>query len=263
MGIRKKTLGALLCCAVPAAVVAVLLTACGGREAPDPTVDPAPDPEAELAPDPEADPEANQAADGMEFWRQQVGEDTISLREAGQDGGCGLYLVHEEGDILLMEPEGEGGNWSVSLFEDILAHDGFVLTHDYGYYKDWTYYALEDGALLPLAFSWGDSPAASDYAVDADGDQERELICNVQFIADGVPDVLFYDWQQDKAMEGDLSALGDEPEEYFLGNPYFQYNPDTGLLEGFYWQEEEEEETFEKREYVLEMDKVPFYEFAP
>lgn len=194
-----------------------------------------------------------------EFWRQQVGEYTISLRGYDQEGNCSLYLVLDDENILLKTVEGKGEDWSVSLFSDILAHDGFILTRHCGHYNEWDYYALdEDGSLLKLAYSWGGSPDTNDYAVDVDGDQDKELICNVQYVADGVPAVLFYDWQHDKAMEGDTSVLGDEPEQYALGNPYFQYNPDTGMLEGFYYFESTD--SFEKREYKLDMSKIQFYD---
>ena len=116
------------------------------------------------------------------------------------DGACGGEET--EADVVKTSEE---------PFRDILGYDGYVRTETDG--VGWsmrTYYAVEGDRTFPIARAWGYHTAES-YAVDLDGDGQKELVANVAYGADGHEDVLVYRRTGDTVEQGWLDLEGKLP----------------------------------------------------
>ena len=111
-----------------------------------------------------------------------------------------LWIQSSNGTDTLTLPEG------AEPFDDIMGYSGFSLvTYGSGFWQERTYYAVTDTGVFLMAESFGfGSP--EDYAVDLDGDGVTELVCNVQFGADGAERVYVYQRRADGIFRGYLDT---------------------------------------------------------
>ena len=111
-----------------------------------------------------------------------------------------LWIQSSNGTDTLTLQEG------AEPFDDIMGYSGFSLvTYDSGFWQERAYYAVTDTGVFLMAESFGfGSP--EDYAVDLDGDGVTELVCNVQFGADGAERVYVYQRRADGIFRGYLDT---------------------------------------------------------
>ena len=96
-------------------------------------------------------------------------------------------------------------------FEDLLGKDGFYIYQlYYGMFPYVHYYAMQEGRLVEIATSWGNDPAQSNFMADVNGDGDRELICNVIYMADGAHEAILYHYDGVEILQGFCGDLLDE-----------------------------------------------------
>ena len=86
-------------------------------------------------------------------------------------------------------------------FADILGYDGYMQTEGAIWQKR-VYYAVTDRGAFPIAESFG-FEGPTDYSVDLDGKDWKELAANVQYGGDGRRDVFVYQRRGGYRLEGD------------------------------------------------------------
>lgn len=151
------------------------------------------------------------------YWTVSMDDYTVSLQDEVPDASLKLVLrrgsvekvidVYEK-KLDYNSPE----EFTAETFENLLGHNGFCIYEDFDGFGCLTnYYAIgEDNALIPLAASWtlpdGWAEGPSDYMVDLDGDGDRELVCNIMYLADGACRTLIYRYDDGLIWQG----FGDE-----------------------------------------------------
>lgn len=154
------------------------------------------------------------------YWTVSVDDYTVSLQDEVPDASLKLVLhrgtVEKVIDVYEKKQDyNSPEEFTAETFENLLGHNGFCIYEDFeGFGCLTNYYAIEeDCTLLPLAASWtlpdGRAEGPSDYMVDLDGDGDRELICNVMYLADGACRTLIYRYDNGLVWQG----FGDELRE--------------------------------------------------
>lgn len=146
-------------------------------------------------------------------------------------------------------------------FENLLGHNGFCLYDQYmGMWYTQKYYAFENEDLICLADSWGWEPG-KDYMVDLDGDGDRELICNVTYIADGAQCTVIYcyDGQQVLYSGGD-DLLDEDYDGFGVGCVGSEYLPEENVIRIWFWKDELED--FDERKYEIDMETLEWWHFS-
>ena len=151
------------------------------------------------------------------YWTEDCADCRVTLRDsAAEEGALDLVLVTDAGETVIRTLTAPAERISAQAFSDILGSSGFRLTERQGLAvrdpaEDWsirTYYAVEDGAAVRIAesFGWG---APEDYAVDLDGDGGAELVSNVTYGGDGHQAAYIYQRREDGIWRGqhDLTDL--------------------------------------------------------
>lgn len=118
------------------------------------------------------------------------------------DLGDQVYFlwIQSSSEESLTLPEG------AEPFEDIMGYSGFSLvTYDSGFWQARAYYAVTDSGIFPIAESFG-IDGQEDYAVDLDGDEVKELACNVMYGGDGAERVYVYQRRADGIFRGYLDT---------------------------------------------------------
>ena len=150
------------------------------------------------------------------YWTESCGDCRVTLRDGGETGTLELVLASPAGETVLRTLTAPADRVSAQPFTDVLGYTGFRLTERQGLAvrdpaEDWslrTYYAVEDGAAVRIAesFGWG---APQDYAVDLDGDGSPELVSNVTYGGDGHQEAYIYQRREDGIWRGqhDLTDL--------------------------------------------------------
>ena len=143
------------------------------------------------------------------YWTESCGDCRVTLRDGGETGTLELVLASPAGETVLRTLTAPADRVSAQPFTDVLGYTGFRLTERQGLAvrdpaEDWslrTYYAVEDGAAVRIAesFGWG---APQDYAVDLDGDGSMELVSNVTYGGDGHQAAYIYQRREDGIWRG-------------------------------------------------------------
>lgn len=192
----------------------------------------------------------------------------IALRDGAGEESLELWLYRNGEEWLVETYESSGGyqrpkDFTAEVFENVLGHNGFRIFTRYplgtsSYYYGVNYYAMEEEP-IHLAHHWGTMDGGV-YQADVDGDGINEMICNVQWMADGAEDVIIYHFDGEKVLEGYGSDLLQEEFEYMgLGSIGAEYLPVEGRVRVWYWKSEKG--GYEEREYDVELDKIEMYEY--
>ncbi len=142
-------------------------------------------------------------------------------------------------------------------FEDLLGRDGFYIYKlYYGMFPYTYYYALEGDKLIEIAGSWGNDPAQSNFMVDVDGDGDRELICNVIYMADGGRQTLLYHYDGVEISQGFCMELLDEEYDnnYGVGSASCEYLPEENRVRISFWKDALND--FDTKDYKIWLDKM-------
>lgn len=184
------------------------------------------------------------------FLQDGTEEDTLDLwvNRKGEKQVMHTYQKYE-GDY--QEPE----DITADTFEDVLGHDGFRIYCKHPHYTEVDYYAAEE-EMERLAYYWG-VPDKNVWQVDVDGDGIEELICNVQWIADGACDTLIFHFDGEKVFEGAGSdLLREEHDSQTPGMIVTEYLPEKDKVLIRYSKDGEGKE----KEYDIDLKKLELYE---
>ena len=125
-------------------------------------------------------------------------------------------------------------------FADILGYDGYMQTEGAIWQKR-VYYAVTDRGAFPIAESFG-FEGPTDYSVDLDGKDWKELAANVQYGGDGRRDVFVYQRRGDGIWKGVLDFTGLPNHDNWGANSVTaEYDPEDGLFRVRYAQKGTEE----------------------
>lgn len=180
---------------------------------------------------------------------------TLELVIRQDDGEERTALVYRKGEDYEDPVE-----FSAEPFERLLGHDGFCLYDQYmGLWYTRRYYALEEDELICLADGWGWEPE-KDHMVDLDGDGDRELICNVAYIADGAQCTLIYRNDGERVLYcfGD-DLLDQEYDNYGVGCEGSEYLPEENVIRIWFWKDALED--FEERKYEIDMERLEWWSY--
>ena len=204
------------------------------------------------------------------YWSLQVQGCEVSLRDGAEEGTLELWLKQNDEEKLFQTYRRDYADYqtpediSGDTFQDIMGHDGFHIyrRHPLGgsyYYFETDCYAVGEDP-LHLAYYWGDQDKDV-YQVDVDGDGIGELICNVQWMADGALDVYIYHFDGEKVVRGYGSDLLQEEfiNNFGVGSMGAEYKPELNKVNIWYWVDAKE--GFEERDYEIEFDKIEMWEF--
>ncbi len=210
---------------------------------------------------------AEHANQKEKYWTLAVEDYLITLQEGEYEDTLDLMYDKEEKQMHLLTFQ-KGNDYivptdiSAEAFENCLGHSGFRLykRHPLGtlsHYYEVDYYAVED-ELEFLAYRWGAKDDAF-YEVDIDGDDIKELVCNVVWMADGAMDVLIYHFNGKKVMRAHGSDLLDQPvDNHGVGAIATTYLPDKGKVHIDYWQDALQ--GYAEKEYPIVLEKMDWVE---
>ena len=141
-------------------------------------------------------------------------------------------------------------------FEDLLGRDGFYIYQlYYSMFPYAHYYALEGDKLVEIAGSWGNDPAQSNYMVDVNGDGDRELICDVTYMADGGRQTLLYHYDGVEISQGFcMDLLDEEYDNYGVGSASCEYLPEENRVRISFWKDALND--FDTKDYKIWLDKM-------
>lgn len=210
----------------------------------------------------------SEVAERKTYMTMLVEDYEIAFQDGAKENTLDLWLYRDGEEWLVKTYELWGsqqpGNLTAETFQDVLGHNGFRIFNrrplgTVSYYYETDYYAMEEEPIL-LACCWG-SMDGDTYQVDVDGDGIDELICNVQWMADGVQEVLIYHYDGEKIWQGYGSDLLDE--DYVsmggVGSVMTKYLPLENKIHIQYRQEELP--GYAEKDYEIDLDKIKLWEF--
>lgn len=189
------------------------------------------------------------------------GADTVYLRIGTQTDTQEVILAHgghETSVLTLTQGVDYHETAEVSLldtFSDVMGMRGFILQQRWGTNVLRTYYTVVDGEAVEIAESFGDP--YDDTVLDLDGDGITELICNVEYNADGGHTALVY-----RLMDGDIynastTELLDVPyDNWGVGAIWSYYDSARNVVVIHYALDGEKE--YAVKEYLLELNRLTF-----
>lgn len=178
--------------------------------------------------------------------------------------GESLQVVIKEGEKELLlgtyqkdKDYKEPSEYFAETFEKLFGYNGFCLSIPNGVGYSSTYYAVENGEILLLAESWGNfyDKENVDFQVDIDGDGEKELICNVTWLADGAQRTRIYRYENGRVYCGNGEDMLDEAYDNFgVGSLSSRYDPEKNVISISYWKEDKND--FVTKEYPPDWSKL-------
>lgn len=209
----------------------------------------------------------SEAAERKTYMTMLVEDYEIAFLDGAKENTLDLWLYRDGEEWLVNTYEiigdQQSGNFTAEPFHDVLGHNGFRIfirrPHGTSYhYYETDYYAMEEEPVF-LANCWGTMDGDT-YQVDVDGDGIDELICNVQWMADGARDVFIYHYDGEKIWRGYGSDFLDEDlVSTGLGSVMTEYLPLEDKMHIQYWQEEIQ--GFAEKDYDIDLDKIELWEF--
>lgn len=254
-------------------LVALNLIACGKEEEEPVVENVSTEQTAELPKPPVIPPKEIQT-----YWSETVEDYEVILRDAQQDNLLELLVKkgEQEWSVLTFDitndyrsPE----DISIDTFEDIMGHSGFRVYECYEMGSEVVlcgtdYFAVEEEP-IHLALSWCaledlDAEKTSNvYSVDLDDDGIMELVCNVQWMADGKEDAKVYRWdgEQVYVFHGTdiLHAEESNLDIKVLASLGAEYLPEKNVMLISYWDDATQSQI--EKEYEINMEKLEMYEF--
>ncbi len=215
---------------------------------------------------------AEQAESAGIYWEISVPEEgyEVSLRDGKEEGSLEAVVQREEKEWVAATFLKSSADYqtpediSAEPFQNILGHNGFCIyeRHPLGssyYYYEIFYYALEEEP-IELASYWGDKDQ-NVWQKDLDGDGIAELICNVQWMADGARDTIIYHFDGEKILQGYGSdLLLEEFDNYGTGSIGSEYLPEQNKIRIWYWKDDIED--FLEKECEIDLEKLEMYEYS-
>lgn len=208
------------------------------------------------------DEQKEAASEKKIYWTLPVEDYEVFLQDGTEEDTLDLW-VNRNGEKQVMHTyqkyEGdyqEPEEITADTFEDILGHDGFRIYCNHRYYTEVDYYAMEEEIVL-LAYYWG-APDKNVWQVDVDGDGIEELICNVQWLADGALDTLIFHFDGEKVLMGYGSDLLQEEHDGLItaGSQATEYLPEKNKVLVPYMKDGE----WKEKEYDIDLEQLELYE---
>lgn len=203
------------------------------------------------------------------YWQIPVEDYEISLRDGTEENTLEVW-VHKgdkEWSVLSFDTTNDyrtPEDISADTFEDILGHNGFRI-HQYFMmgssleFCETDYFAVDEEP-IHLAYSWGawENRNSNDYSVDVDGDGCKELICNVQWLADGAEDALIYHWNGEEVVKYGgtdiMSAVEKNIDFFAVGSLGARYLPEENKIFAWHW--DEDMQCHVNGKYDIDLEKV-------
>lgn len=212
------------------------------------------------------------------YWTVSVDDYTVSLQDEVPDASLKLVLrrgsVEKVIDVYEKKLDyNSPGEFTAEPFENLLGHNGFCVYEDFDGFGCLTnYYAIgEDNALIPLAASWtlpdGWAEGPGDYMVDLDGDGDRELVCNVMYLADGACRTLIYRYDDGVVWRGFGDELRqtqlDEDAQIVANTTGSYYLPEEGVIRIWYPSADDSGD-FDEETHAIDLDRLEMtpYEYT-
>lgn len=203
------------------------------------------------------------------YWQMPAEDYEISLRDGTEENTLEVW-VHtgdKEWSVLSLDTTNDyrtPEDISADTFEDILGHNGFRV-HQYFTmgtsleFCETDYFAVDEEP-IHLAYSWGawENHNSNDYSVDVDGDGCKELLCNVQWLGDGVMDTLIYHWNGEAVVEyrgTDVMLAAEKNVEVISVNSMgAEYLPEENIIHAWHW--DESKQSFAYGKYDIDLEKI-------
>ena len=212
------------------------------------------------------------------YWQVPVEDYEVSLQDGTKENTMEVLIHKGEQEWNILTYDSTNGyrvpeDITIDTFENVMGHNGFRIYECYEMGSSLVvcctdYFAVEEEP-IHLANSWTclnsreDEKTPNVYSVDLDGDGITELLCNVQWLADGGVDTNIYHWDGEKvytyagtdimvAEESDVEIIG-------VGSVGAQYLPEKNKILGWYW--DQATEGFIEKEYEIILEKLEMYEF--
>lgn len=194
-------------------------------------------------------------------WQVETQESRAGFLTVGKQT---WVLTEDEAGVHLAEVLYGLSEATLQPFTDILGTDGYTLDYVQGPAGNYRSYYGTDSTPLALSFGWD----RADTPVDLDGDGVRELVCNVTYMADGVPAVLVYRLVDGEIRQAEASAV---PMDIYQNDPppsgpaWTTYDPETNTVTtSLQFPGEEERRSWTATLTLEDLDFYPYqYQYLP
>ncbi len=176
-----------------------------------------------------------------------------------------LVRVTEEGEKEIrtfevrygkIEPE----DVTLTGVEDLMGYPAFYVDQyeDFDFLHVNYYYGVTDATVVELGEGFGNDPSENNFILDVNDDGEMELICCLEYRADGGHDVVIYFQQDGQVYRGEFGVLDEEEEVvYTHGTPSVKYLPGENMIEFTYLVKREDGQTEQKtQKYEATLDNL-------
>lgn len=182
-----------------------------------------------------------------------------------------LVRVTEEGEKEIrtfevrygkIEPE----DVTLTGVEDLMGYPAFYVDQyeDFDFLHVNYYYGVTDTTVVELGEGFGNEPSENNFIVDVNDDGEMELICCLEYRADGGHEVRIYFKQDGQVYQGSFDVLDEEAKILSPpGSPSVKYLPDENMIEITYLVEGEDGQTeLKSQKYEATPDNLKYiYEY--
>lgn len=212
------------------------------------------------------------------YWQVTVEDYEVSLQDGAVENTIEvrIHKGEEAWSILTYDTTNDyrvPEDITIETFEEIMGHNGFCIHECYDMGSSLVvcvtdYYAMEEEP-IHLANSWTclnsrmDEKTPNVYSVDLDDDGITELLCNVQWLADGAVDTKIFHWNGEKVFTfgGTDVMLAEEPdiEVFQVGSIGAEYLPEKNKILAWHW--DNQTEGFIEKEYDIDLSKTQMWEY--
>ena len=219
-----------------------------------------------------------ESEESLTYWQLAVEDYDVALQDGTVENTMEvrIHKGEEAWSILTYDTTNDyrvPGDITIETFEGIMGHNGFCIHECYNMGSQvivciTNYYAMEKEP-VHLADTWTclnsreDEKTPNVYSVDLDKDGITELLCNVQWLADGAVDSKIFHWDGETVytLGGTDIMLAEKPdiEIYGVGSVGAKYLPGKNKMLAWYW--DNQTEGFIEKEYDIDLSKVKMWEY--